>query len=154
MKSTTPVSKIKTEFTLNEAFIAPYTQIDELGGGKVYLEYGIHGKNQAGGYPENHLLQQDEKPVVPLHRIFLYLLIGERLFHFRCLQNYSLLRLFLGGRCPHHSLPSKVLIRLGKENSTIRDELQTINRDLIRPCLPPSLILDLDSNTSHLLSGN
>lgn len=39
----------------------------------------------------------------------------------------------------------KELIRVGKKNATIRDELRSINRDLIRPILPTSLILDLDA---------
>ena len=140
MKSTTPVSKIKTEFSLNES--------TSYGGSKVYLEYVE--KIKLADALKTIFCSKARNRLFPLHRIFLYLLIGwtlgcERLFQFRRLQNDSLLRLFLGGRCPHHSLLSKELIRLGKENPTIRDELRSINRDLIRPCLPTSLILDLDS---------
>ena len=86
----------------------------------------------------------------PLYRILLYLIIGwilgcERLFHFRRLQQDSLVKRFLGGRCPHHSLLYKELIRFSKTCPTLHQDLRKINHQIITPCLPSSLILDLDS---------
>jgi hypothetical protein len=69
----------------------------------------------------------------------------ERIFHFRRLQSDVLLRRFLGGRCPHHSLLYKELIRLGRFCPSLVNELRRLNQEIIRPCLPPELILDLDS---------
>ena len=59
----------------------------------------------------------------PVYRILLYLIVGwmlgcERLFHFRKLQHDSLLKRFLGGRCPHHSLLYKELVRLASRART------------------------------------
>jgi len=86
----------------------------------------------------------------PVYRILLYLIVGwmlgcERIFHFRRLQSDVLLRRFLGGRCPHHSLLYKELIRLGRFCPSLVNELRRLNQEIIRPCLPPELILDLDS---------
>lgn len=94
----------------------------------------------------------------PVHRILLYLIVGwilgcECLFHFRRWQKDSLLQRFLGGRCPHHSLLYKELDRLGKTNPNVRMELRQVNLEVIRPCLPSKLILDLDS-TVETVYGN
>jgi hypothetical protein len=93
-----------------------------------------------------------------LHRILLYLIIGwilgcERLFHFRQYQHDSLIRRFLGGRCPHHSLLYKELDRLSKTRPTLPLELKKLNQQVIAPCLPSELILDLDS-TVETVYGN
>nr|WP_245864316.1 hypothetical protein [Paenibacillus donghaensis] len=108
MKSTTPIHKIKTEFSLPQA--------TSIGGSKIFLDYlekiklGRVLQTLSGGKASNSLF--------PVHRILLYLIVGwvlgcERLFHFRRWQKDSLLRRFLGGRCPHHSLLYKEMNRLG-----------------------------------------
>ncbi|MCK9905685.1 transposase, partial [Frankia sp. Cpl3] len=86
----------------------------------------------------------------PLFRILLYLIVGwilgcERLFHFRKLQNDALIRRFLGGRCPHHTLLYKELERLSKNCPTLTLDLRKLNQQIITPCLPSELIMDLDS---------
>jgi hypothetical protein len=140
MKSTTPVSKIKTEFSLQNA--------TSFGGVKIFLEYlekiKLAGamRNLSGGKAPNSLF--------PIHRILLYLIIGwmlgcERIFHFRKLQHDVLLKRFLGGRCPHHSLLYKELGRLGRSYPQLTAELKGLNQEIIRPCLPFDIILDLDS---------
>ncbi|MCP3793936.1 MULTISPECIES: IS1380 family transposase [Paenibacillus] len=140
MKSTTPIHKIKTEFSLDQS--------TSIGGSKIFLDYLEKIKLSqvlqilAGGKAHNALFS--------VHRILLYLIVGwvlgcERLFHFRRWQKDSLLQRFLGGRCPHHSLLYKELDRLGKTNPHVRMELRQVNLEVIRPCLPSKLILDLDS---------
>nr|WP_249861928.1 transposase [Paenibacillus konkukensis] len=64
---------------------------------------------------------------------------------FRKLQHDALLRRFLGGRLPHHSLLYKELGRLGRSCPSLPDELRKLNQGIIAPCLPHGLILDLDS---------
>lgn len=88
--------------------------------------------------------------VFPVYRILLYFIIGwmlgcERIFHFRKLQHDALLKRFLGGRCPHHSLLYRELERLGRSCSQLPAELRALGQEVIRPCLPTELILDLDS---------
>ncbi len=88
--------------------------------------------------------------IFPLHRILLYLIIGwmlgcERIFHFRKLQHDGLIRRFLGGRCPHHSLLYKELVRLGRSPLELVAEIRTLSQEIILPCLPSDIILDLDS---------
>jgi hypothetical protein len=61
------------------------------------------------------------------------------------LQYDPLIRRFLGGRCPHHSLLYKELVRLRMMCPNLRLDLRKVNREVIRPCLPSELILDLDS---------
>ncbi|UQZ86483.1 hypothetical protein SK3146_05776 [Paenibacillus konkukensis] len=93
MKSTTDVSKIKSEFSLQNA--------TSFGGVKIFLAYLEKIKlaeamqDLSGGKAHN--------AIFPVHRILLYLIIGwtlgcERMFHFRKLQHDALLRRFLGGR--------------------------------------------------------
>lgn len=96
--------------------------------------------------------------VFPTHRILQYLIIGwllgcERLFHFKSLQSDALVAHALGGRLPHHSLLSKELLRLGGNHLELVPGLRELNRDIIRPALPKSLILDLDS-TVETVYGN
>lgn len=140
MKSTTPISKIKTEFSLQNA--------TSFGGVKIFLSFlekiklADAMRNLSGGKARNSLF--------PVHCILLYLIVGwilgcERIFHFRRLQGDVLLRRFLGGRCPHHSLLYKELIRLGRSCPDLVDELRVLNHAVIAPCLPSDLILDLDS---------
>lgn len=95
MKSTTPVSKIKTEFTLQNA--------TSVGGSKIFLEY--LEKIKLGKALQNLNCAKQGNSLFPVFRILLYLIVGwalgcERLFHFRKLQHDALIRLFLGGRCP------------------------------------------------------
>lgn len=140
MKSTTPISKIKTEFSLQNA--------TSFGGVKIFLEYlekiklpqTMHGLSCV----------KARNSLFPLYRILLYLIVGwmlgcERLFHFRRLQHDSLLKRFLGGRCPHHTLLYKELVRMSNTCPNLLFELRTLNQEVIRPCLPSELILDLDS---------
>lgn len=140
MKSTTAVSKIKTEFSLQNA--------TSFGGIKIFLAFLEKIKltdamrGLSGGKARNSLF--------PVHRILLYLIVGwmlgcERIFHFRRLHGDPLLQRFLGGRCPHHSLLYKELGRLGRSCPELATELRTLNHAIIRPCLPADLILDLDS---------
>ena len=141
MKSTTPVSKIKTEFSLQNA--------TSFGGIKIFLAYlekiklaeALRGLS--GGKARN--------AVFPVHRILLYLIVGwmlgcGRIFHFRKLQHDALLLRFLGGRLPHHSLLYKELARLGRSCPQLPTELRKLSLDVIRPCLPDKPILDLDSS--------
>jgi hypothetical protein len=99
----------KTEFLLQNA--------TSFGGVKIFLAFLEKIKladairSLSGGKARNSLF--------PVHRILFYLVVGwmlgcERIFHFRRLQSDALLRRFLGGRCPHHSLLYKELIRLGR----------------------------------------
>jgi len=140
VKSTTPISKIKSEFSLRNA--------TSFGGIKIFLAYlekiKLSGamRNLSGGKARN--------AIFPLHRILLYLIVGwmlgcERIFHFRRLQHDALLKRFLGGRCPQHSLLYKELSRLGRSCPALTTELRQLNLAIIRPCLPADLILDLDS---------
>src|SRR5690554_4310858 len=94
----------------------------------------------------------------PVRKILLYLIIGwtlgcERIFHFRKLQHDSLIKRFLGGRCPQHTLLYKELDRLSQSRPTLAFDLRKLNIQLIQPCLPTDLILDLDS-TVETVYGN
>ena len=140
MKSTTPISKIKSEFSLQNA--------TSFGGVKIFLAFlekiklSEAMRNLSGGKAHN--------AVFPLQCILLYLIVGwmlgcERIFHFRRLKHDALLNRFLGGRCPHHSLLYKELGRLGRSCPALTTELRQLNQEIIRPCLPSNLILDLDS---------
>jgi hypothetical protein len=140
VKSTTPVSKIKTEFSLENA--------TNFGGVKIFLEY--LEKIKLSHALRGLSCMKAHNSLFPVYRILLYLIVGwmlgcERLFHFRKLQHDSLLKRFLGGRCPHHTLLYKELIRLRTSCPHLRLELRTLNQEVIRPCLPSELILDLDS---------
>ena len=140
MKSITPIRKIKTEFTLQNATI--------FGGFKIFLEYLEKIKLEKA--LQSLAIVKAGNSLFPVYRILLYLIVGwmlgcERLFHFRKLQHDSLIRRFLGGRCPHHSLLYKELVRLRKTCPNLRLDLRRVNQDVIRPCLPSELILDLDS---------
>lgn len=140
MKSTTPISKIKTEFSLQNT--------TSFGGSKIFLEYLEKIKLEKA---LQHLSSiKAGNSLYPVYRILLYLIIGwtlgcERLFHFRKLQYDPLIRRFLGGRCPHHSLLYKELVRLRKVCPNLRLDIRKVNQEVIRPCLPSELILDLDS---------
>lgn len=140
MKSTTPISKIKTEFSLqNET---------SFGGIKIFLEYLEKIKFAAA--LQRLSCMKANNSLFPVYRILLYLVVGwmlgcERLFHFRKLQQDSLLKRLLGGRCPHHSLLYKELSRLSKSHPKLLPELRSLNQEIIGPCLPEALILDLDS---------
>jgi hypothetical protein len=140
VKSITAISKIKTEFSLQNA--------TSFGGVKIFLAFLEKIKladamgSLSGGKARNSLF--------PVHRILLYLIVGwtlgyERIFHFRRLHGDALLQRFLGGRCPHHSLLYKELIRLGRSFPKLVHELRTLNNEVILPGLPADLILDLDS---------
>lgn len=61
------------------------------------------------------------------------------------LQHDSLIKRFLGGRCPQHTLLYKELDRLSKSRPTLAFDLCQLNIQMIQPCLPTDLILDLDS---------
>ncbi len=140
MKSTTPISKIKTEFSLQNA--------TSFGGIKIFLEYLEKIKFAAA--LQRLSCMKANNSLFPVYRILLYLVVGwmlgcERLFHFRKLQQDSLLKRFLGGRCPHHSLLYKELSRLSKSHPKLLPELRSLNQEIIGPCLPEALILDLDS---------
>lgn len=148
MKSITSIAKIKTEFSLQNA--------TNFGGAKIFLSFLEKIKLVdamrclSGGKARNSLF--------PVHHILLYLIVGwmlgcERIFHFRRLQNDALLKRFLGGRCPHHSLLYKELLRLCRSCPTLVNELRMLNQQVIRPCLPTDLILDLDS-TVETVYGN
>ena len=93
MKSTTPISKIKSEFSLQNA--------SSFGDIKIFLSYlekikiSDAMRNLFGGKAHNC--------VFPVYRTILYFIIGwmlgcERIFHFRKLQHDALLKRFLGGR--------------------------------------------------------
>lgn len=109
MKSITSTSKIKTEFSLQNA--------TSNGGIKIFLDYLEKIK-----FPQALVDLHCSKhwnAMFPVYRILLYLIVGwmlgcQRLFHFRKLQNDSLIRRLLGGRCPHHTLLNKELKRLSK----------------------------------------
>ena len=141
MKSTTPVSKIKSEFSLQNA--------TSFGGVKIFLAYLEKIKlaeamqRLSGGKAHN--------AIFPVHRILLYLMVGwmlgcGRIFHFRKLQHDVLLCRFLGGRLPHHSLLYKELARLGRSCPQFPTELRKLNMEIIHLCLPSKPILDLDSS--------
>ena len=140
MKSTTPVSKIKSKFSLENA--------TNFGGVKIFLAYleKIKLAQALHSFSGSKALTS----IFPTHLILLYLLVGwvlgcERIFHFRKLQHDALLSRFLSGRCPHHSLLYKDLRRLGRSCPQLVAELRVLNHEIIRPCLPFDIILDLDS---------
>jgi hypothetical protein len=140
VKSTTSVGKIKTEFSLENA--------TSFGGVKIFLEY--LEKIRLSQALRGLSCVKAHNSLFPVYRILLYLIVGwmlgcERLFHFRKLQHDSLLKRFLGGRCPHHTLLYKELIRMRTYCPHLRSELRTLNQTVIQPCLPSALILDLDS---------
>jgi hypothetical protein len=119
-----------------------------FGGIKIFLEY--LEKIKLSQALRDISCGKGRNSLFPIYRILLYLIVGwmlgcERLFHFRKLQHDSLLKRFLGGRCPHHTLLYKELIRMRTSCPHLRSELRTLNQEVIRPCLPSSLILDLDS---------
>jgi len=148
VKSTTLVSKIKSEFSLHNA--------TSFGGVKVFLEY--LEKIKLAEVMRSLSGSKSHNSIFPIHRILLYLIIGwmlgcERIFHFRKLQNDALLNRFLGGRCPHHSLLYKELGRLGRSCQQLPTELRMLNQEIIRPCLPTALILDLDSTVETVYGG-
>jgi hypothetical protein len=148
VKSITPVSKIKTEFSLQNA--------TSIGGSKIFLEY--LEKIKLSQALQRLSCIKAGNSLFPVHRILLYLIIGwilgcERLFHFRKLQHDPLIRRFLGGRCPHHSLLYKELGRLRKTCPNLRLDLRKLNQEVSQPCLPSELILDLDS-TVETVYGN
>jgi hypothetical protein len=140
VKSSTSVSKIKSEFSLQNA--------TSYGGVKVFLEY--LEKIKLAAAMRSFSDGKAHNAIFPLHRILLYLIIGwmlgcERIFHFRKLQHDGLIRHFLGGRCPHHSLLYKELGRLGRPSLELVAEIRTLSQEIILPCLPSDIILDLDS---------
>lgn len=140
MKSITSTTKIKTEFSLQQA--------TSMGGSKIFMDY--LEKIKLSSALQQLSCSKAGNSLFPVYRILLYLIIGwilgcERLFHFRRLQQDSLVKQFLGGRCPHHSLLYKELIRFSKTYPNLRQDLRTINHKVILPCLPSDLILDLDS---------
>lgn len=140
MKFITPISKIKTEFSLQNA--------TSVGGSKIFLEY-LEKIKLGKALQELNCVKQSNSQF-PVFRILLYLIVGwtlgcERLFHFRKLRYDALIRRFLGGRCPHHSLLYKELERLGKTRPTLTLDLRKLNQQIIAPCLPSELIVDLDS---------
>lgn len=148
MKSNTSFSKMKTEFSLQNA--------TSIGGSKIFFEYLEKIKFLDALRSLNCM--KNRNSIFPLHRILLYLIVGwtlgcERLFHFRKFQHDSLIRRFLGGRCPHHTLLYKELGRLSKTRPTLPMELKKLNQQVIDPCLPSELILDLDS-TVETVYGN
>jgi len=92
----------------------------------------------------------------PFRRIIMYLIIGWvasciRLHHFRHLREDTLVKKFMGGRCPHHSLLGKDLRYLAKFN--VQMDIKEMMHDVIEPILPEHLILDFDS-TVETLYGN
>jgi hypothetical protein len=148
VKSTTNVSKIKTEFSLQHA--------TSFGGIKIFLEY--LEKIKFAHALSSLSCVKGTNSLFPVYRILLYLIVGwmlgcERLFHFQKMQHDSLLKRFLGGRCPHHTLLYKELSRLSKSVPQILTELRNLNQEVIRPCLPAEIILDLDS-TVETVYGN
>jgi len=88
VKSTTSISKIKTEFSLKNASDFGVMHIFLAFLEKIKLADAMRGLS--GGKARNSLF--------PVHRILLYLIIGcERIFHFRRLKGDALLERFLGG---------------------------------------------------------
>lgn len=86
-----------------------------FGGVKIFLEY--LEKIKLAKALRGLSCVKASNSLFPVYRILLYLIVGwmlgcERLFHFRKLQHDSLLKRFLGGRCPHHTLLYKELARL------------------------------------------
>src|SRR5690625_5575754 len=71
--------------------------------------------------------------------------------HFRHLREDTLVKKFMGGRCPHHSLLGKDLRYLAKFN--VQMDIKEMMHDVIEPILPEHLILDFDS-TVETLYGN
>ncbi|MDQ0494752.1 hypothetical protein QOZ95_002919 [Paenibacillus brasilensis] len=140
MKSTTAISKIKTEFSLQNA--------TSFGGVKIFLAFleKIKLANAMRGFSGG----KAHNALFPVHRILLYLIVGwmlgcERIFHFRRLQDDTLIKRFLGGRCPNHSLLYKELIRWERSSPNLSTQLRALNHAVIQPCMPADLILDLDS---------
>jgi hypothetical protein len=140
VKSTTPVSEIKTEFTLQNA--------TSVGGSKIFLEY--LEKIKLGKALQHLNCAKQGNSLFPVFRIMLYLIVGwmlgcERLFHFRKLQFDPLIGGFSEDAGPHHTLLYKELDRLSKARPTLTLDLRKLNQQIISPCLPTGLIVDLDS---------
>ncbi|RCW50857.1 DDE family transposase [Paenibacillus prosopidis] len=148
MKFITKIANIKTEFSMRNA--------TNIAGSKIMLAY-LEKIKLAKAF---HALGYAKSPnsVFPTYRILLYFIVGwmlgcERVFHFQRLQKDTLMRRFLGGRCPHHSLLYKELERLGKQRPTLSIDLKKLNMEMVSPCLPQTVILDFDS-TVETLYGN
>jgi hypothetical protein len=130
VKSTTSISKIKTEFSLQNA--------TNVGGIKIFLDFlekikFAEALNQLSSVKAGN-------SIFPLYRVLLYLIVGwivgcERLFHFRKLQHDSLLERLLGGRCPHHTLLYKELTRLPRTTPHLLSDLRKlITTSFLRVC--------------------
>lgn len=148
MNSNTSFNKIKTIFSLKNS--------TTFGGSKIFLSYLETIKLSEA--LQNLNCMKSANSLFPFHKIVLYLMIGwtlgcERIFHFRRLRHDSLIKRFLGGRCPHHTLLYKELGRLSQSNPTLNFDLRKLNIEMIQPCLPAELILDLDS-TVETVYGN
>jgi len=148
VKCTTSIAKMKSEFTLKQA--------TSHAGSKPLLAY--LEKIQLERVFQRISLTKGGNSLFSFAKILLYLLVGwllgcERIFHFRFLQHDALVQRFLGGRCPHHTLLPKELLRAATLVPTIKEDLKELNRDLIAPLLPDECILDLDS-TVETVYGN
>ena len=148
MNSNISFNKIKSVFSLKNA--------TSFGGSKIFLSY--LEKIKLSEALRNLNCMKSSNSLFPVHKILLYLIIGwtlgcERIFHFRNLQHDSLIKRFLGGRCPQHTLLYKELDRLSQSNPTLTFDLRQLNIQMIQPCLPTDLILDLDS-TVETVYGN
>ena len=147
VKSTTNISKMKSEFTLKNA--------TSFAGSKLILHF-----LEQIAFPKilKRLLKgKAPNATFPLSYVVLYLIIGwilgfRRIFQFRTLQEDSLIQQFMGKPLPHYSLLYKDLLRMGKD-PFLFTKFQSLNRVLVEPLLPSSLILDFDS-TIETVYGN
>lgn len=141
MKSTTKITRLKTEFSMKNA--------TNFAGSKVILAFlETIGLDQAF---ESLGLAKAANAIFPTHRILQFLVIGwligcERLFHFKSLRQDALICHAIGGRLPHHSLLNKELLRFGKSQELFIPKLRELNLNIIAPALPAHSILDLDSS--------
>lgn len=124
-----------------------------FGGSKIYLSYLEKIKLSEALKCLNDTKAANS--IFPVYKILLYLIIGwtlhcQRIFHFRKLQHDSLIKRFLGGRCPQHTLLYKELDRISHSNPMFMFEFRKLNIEMIRPCLPTNLIIDLDSTVETL----
>lgn len=145
MNSNITFNKIKSVFSLKNS--------TSFGGSKIFLEYLEKIKLSEAFQGLN--CTKSSNSLFPVHKILLYLIIGwtlgcERIFHFRNLQHDSLIKRFLGGRCPQHTLLYKELARISQSRPEVAFDLRKLNMQMIQPCLPNDLILDLDSTVETL----
>ena len=131
MKSTTPISKIKNEFSLKmqPASADSKSSWHTLKKSSLPMLY----RCLPGGKPAT--------PLFPVYRILLYLIVGwmlgcERLFHFRKLQHDSLIKPFSRRTLSASFLAVQRIGAFSQSCPNLRLDLRTLNQESFGPAYP------------------